>query len=81
MNLKFLMEQLKKDIEANQFQECPYVDTWEYEDEYSHNEIEETRELFIKQANAYFQENNMPYMMKEVVDNAMVCDLEGHIIK
>lgn len=38
-----------------------FLDFWEYEDEFSHNEIEENQDKFIQLANHYFQENNLPY--------------------
>lgn len=74
------LEELKEDIKSNQFVGTKYVDTWDYEDDYSHNEINETRYEFIKLANEYFKENNLPYIMKEIVENAMVCDLDGKIL-
>ncbi len=68
------LEILKEDIETNNFIEIKYLDTWDYEDDYSHNEIEISREQFIQEANRYFEENNLPYMMREVCENALVCD-------
>lgn len=81
MFVEDFLEELKRDVESNQLAGCRYVDTWDYEDEYSHNEIEEVRHQFIDMANDYFKENNMPYMMKEIVENAMICDLNGRILK
>ena len=46
-----------------------YLDTWEYEDEYSHNEIEEARQKFIKLANGYFRVNMLDYEAREVCEN------------
>ena len=75
------LEQLKEDIKDGNFIGMKYLDTWNYEDDYSHNDIEENRQKFIEQANSYFKENNLPYVMREVSDNAMVCDENGKIIK
>lgn len=74
------MEELKEDIKNNSFIGVKYLDTWNYEDEYSHNHIEENRDKFIELANKYFTENNMKYIMREVCKNAMVCDINGEII-
>ena len=75
------IEELKEDIKNNSFIVVKYLDTWDYEDEYSHNHIEENRDKFIKLANEYFTENNMKYTMREVCENAMVCDINGEIIR
>ena len=75
------IEELKEDINNNSFIGVKYLDTWDYEDEYSHNHIEENRDKFIKLANEYFTENNMKYTMREVCENAMVCDINGEIIR
>ena len=75
------MEELKKDIKNNSFIGVKYLDTWDYEDEYSHNHIEENRDKFIELANEYFTVNNMKYIMREVCENAMVCDINGEIIR
>ena len=75
------LDQLKNDIENNEFRGVKYLDTWDYEDDYSHNHIDENREKFIELANNYFKENNLPYVMREVCENAMVCDENGEIVK
>lgn len=75
------LDQLKNNIENNEFKGVKYLDTWDYEDDYSHNHIDENREKFIELANNYFKENNLPYVMREVCENAMVCDENGGIIK
>lgn len=74
------LDELKEDIENNCFAGVEYLDTWNFEDEYSHNHIEENRDKFIELANEYFKENNMSYIMREVCENAMVCDGNGEII-
>lgn len=77
-----VLEQLKEDIENNNFIENQYIDTWGYEDEYSHDEIEENRDKFIELANQYFTENHLNYLMREVVENTMVCDKQtGEILR
>ena len=76
-----LFEDFKDDVESNSFIGVRYVDTWDYEDDYSHNEIDYVRSEFIKMSNKYFKENNMPYIMKEITENAMVCDLSGKILE
>lgn len=74
-------EQLKDDIVDNNFRGVKYLDTWDYEDDWSHNDIENARDKFIEMANEYFEEQNLPYIMKEICENAMVCDKEsGEII-
>ena len=75
------IEELKEDIKNNSFIGVKYLDTWDYEDEYSHNHIEENRDKFIELANEYFTVNNMKYIMREVCENAMVCDINGEIIR
>ena len=69
-----VFEDLKNDIENNDFIETKYLDTWDFEDEYSHNHIDENRDKFIDMANEYFKENNLPYVMREVCENAMICN-------
>lgn len=74
-------DQLKDDIEDNNFRGVKYLDTWDYEDYWSHNDIENARDRFIEMANEYFEQQNLPYIMKEICENAMVCDKEsGQII-
>lgn len=74
------LEQLEEDIKEDKFRGVKYLDTWVFEDDYSHNHIEENRKKFIELANGYFKENNLPYVMREVCENAMVCDENGEII-
>lgn len=65
-------EEFLQDLATNQIETTEYLDTWDYEDEYSHNDIERARDLFIKKANDYFQEQNLPYKMYEHCENAKV---------
>lgn len=60
-------EQMKEDIKNEDF--TKYLDTWEYEDEYSHNEIEEARQKFIELANGYFRVNMLDYEARVVCEN------------
>ena len=81
MLCNYEFEQLKEDIAYDNFRGVKYLDTWDYEYEYSHNDIENARYDFIEKANKYFNEQNLPYIMKEICENAMVCDKEsGEII-
>lgn len=74
-----VLDNLKDDIENGEFG-FPYLDTWDYEDDYSHNHIEKNREEFIRLANEYFKENNLPYIMREVNENAKICNLDGDVL-
>ena len=76
------LERFEGDLQNNEFIGVEYLDTWEYEDEYPHNEIELSREQFIKEANEILKQNNYPYVMREVCENAKICDKEtGEIIR
>ena len=76
------LERFEEDLQNNEFIGVQYLDTWEYEDEYSHNEIELSREQFIKEANEILRQNDYSYVMREVCENAMICDREtGEVIK
>lgn len=74
------LDQLKEDIADDNFRGAKYLDTWDFEDDYSHIHIDENREKFIELANDYFKEENLPFVMKEICENAMVCDKSGKII-
>lgn len=77
-----VLEEMKENIENGDIGGIKYIDTWDYEDEYSHNDIDRNREDFILKANEYFENNNMPYVMREACENAMICDKEtGEIIR
>ena len=76
------LERFEEDLQNNEFIGVEYLHTWEYEDEYSHNEIELSREQFIKEANEILKQNNSPYVMREVCENARICDKEtGEVIR
>ena len=75
------LDLLKEHMENNEFKGVQYLDTWDFEDNYSHNRIERNREEFVELANKFFKENNLPYTMREVCENAMVCDIDGNVLK
>lgn len=65
-----VFEEMKEDIKNEDF--GVYLDTWDYEDEYSHNDIENARDKFIELANGYFRVNMMDYKVKEVCENVYI---------
>lgn len=65
-----VFEEMKKDIQNDNF--GIYLDTWDYEDEYSHNDIEDARAKFIELADKYFRINMMDYEAKEVCENVYI---------
>ena len=68
------LERFEEDLKNNNFIGVEYLDTWDYEDDYSHNEIELSRDQFIEKANEILEQNNLPYLMMEVCENARICD-------
>lgn len=68
------LDELKQDIKDDNFRGIQYLDIWDYEDDYSHDHIEENRRKFIELANEYFSERGLPYIMREFYYSAMVCD-------
>lgn len=67
------LEEFKDHYENGEIGDIQYLDTWDYEDDYSHNEIEAARDDFIKMANKYLDREQSPYYMREVNENAMLC--------
>lgn len=65
-----VFEEMKEDIKNDNFN--IYLDTWNYEDEYSHNDIEYARTKFIELANGYFRVNMMNYEAKYVNENIYI---------
>lgn len=65
-----VFEEMKEDIKNEEY--GVYLDTWEYEDEYSHNDIEAARDKFIELANGYFRVNMMDYEAREVCENVYI---------
>ena len=49
-----------------------FLDTWGFEDEYSHNHIEKNQVAFMRMANEYFKENNLPYVARLGCENIVV---------
>lgn len=52
-----------------------YILILNYEDEYSHNDIELARSKFIELANDYFRVNMMDYEAKEVNENVYIFNM------
>ena len=63
-------ERMKEDIYDENF--GIYVDTWDFEDNYSHNDINAAREEFIRLANGYFRVNMIDYEVREVCENVYI---------
>lgn len=72
-----VFEEMKEDIKNDNFgARQKYLDTWDYEDEFSHNDIEDARIKFVELANEYFETTNMLYEAREVCDNVYIFDIE-----
>ena len=63
-------ERMKEDMINEDFN--IYVDTWDFEDDYSHNDIESARNEFIRLANGYFRVNMIDYEAIEVCENVYI---------
>lgn len=46
-------EEFKYHYENGEISDIKYLDTWDFEDDYSHNEIDAARDEFIKMTNEY----------------------------
>lgn len=68
-----VFEDFKYDYENGEIGSIKYLDTWDYEYEYSHAEINAARTEFIKMANTFLESMNSPYYMREVTENVMLC--------
>lgn len=68
------LEQLKDDLKSGKFKGYRYVNIEDLEDDYSHTEIYDGKDEFIYYANKYFEENNLPYIMRDMFQSAMVAD-------
>ena len=66
-------EEFKYHYENGEIGDIKYLDTWDFEDDYSHNEIDAARDEFIKIANEYLSQKDAPYYMLEINENAMLC--------
>lgn len=72
-----VFEEMKEDIKNDNFgARQKYLDTWDYEDEFSHNDIVDARIKFVELANEYFETTNMLYEAREVCDNVYIFDIE-----
>lgn len=69
-------ERFKEDYEAVQAFGVQYIDTWDFEDSYSHNDIEIARDMFIEKVNKYLESKAAPYYMSYVCENAMLFNKE-----
>lgn len=49
-----------------------FLDTWDFENEYSHNHIAKNRNKFIELANEYFRDNNLSYEARETYERAKI---------
>lgn len=63
-------ERMKEDVSDENF--GIYMDTWDFEDNYSHNDIETARNEFIRLANGYFRVNMIDYEAREVCENVYI---------
>lgn len=70
------LERFIEDYETGQAIETKYVDTLYFEDQNSHNDIEEARRIFIIKANEYLESKNAPYYVNDVNENVMLFDKE-----
>lgn len=67
------MERVIEQIDSNQMGVRErFCDYWDFEDEYSHNEIDEAQRLFLDRVNNYFCEHKLPYKARYGVDNIFV---------
>lgn len=66
-------EEFKYHYENGEVGDIKYLDTWDFEDDYSHNEIDAARDEFIKMTNEYLSQKDAPYYMREINENAMLC--------
>lgn len=66
-------EEFKYHYENGEIADIKYLDTWDFEDDYSHNEIDAARDEFIEMSNEFLDREQSPYYMREVNENAMLC--------
>lgn len=67
------LEEFKYHYENGEIGDIKYLDTWDFEDDYSHNEIKSARDDFIRMANKFLDREHSPYYMREVNECAMLC--------
>lgn len=73
-------EYFKFHYENGEIADIKYLDTWDFEDDYSHNEIDAARDEFIEMANEFLDREQSPYYMREVNENAMLCYKGSNVI-
>ena len=73
------LERLEEQIKDNEMSDREdFLDTWQFEDEYSHNHIERNQEAFMEMANEYFKENNLPYVARLGCENIVVVPIKNN---
>ncbi len=71
------MERLKESVENNGLQENDsYCDYDDFEDEYGHNYIDDEQRNFIREANRFFEDNQIRYVAKYGVEKVRIVKLE-----
>lgn len=67
------MDRLKASVENGELQENDiYCDYDDYEDEYGHNYIDDEQRSFIREANKFFEENQIRYVAKYGAENVWI---------
>ena len=67
------LERLKEEIEnGSLLDKEKYCEYWDFEDEYSHNEIDEAVGEFLVLANDYFKKNNLNYKASYNCESVLV---------
>ena len=70
------MDRLKESIENNELQENDsYCDYDDYEDEYGHNFIDDEQRNFIREANLFFEANQIRYVATYGVEKVRIVKL------
>lgn len=69
-------ERLKEDLENKRLElNDVFLDYDDYEDDYSHNEIQENQERFIKTVNEFFKEQNIRMVAVIGCENVRIVEL------
>lgn len=70
------MDRLKESVENNELQENDsYCDYDDYEDEYGHNFIDDEQRNFIREANRFFEANQIRYVATYGVEKVRIVKL------
>lgn len=70
------MDRLKESVENNELQENDsYCDYDDYEDEYGHNFIDDEQRNFIREANLFFEANQIRYVATYGVEKVRIVKL------